>query len=112
MTYDNFFTPDDAKKELLCPLARTFGSEKLTANCRGTECALWRWQAAMADDDIFKSAIAREVALLGQERKESTGKEPQKHLLHKEAVARVMRNPEGYGVKRERGYCGLGGMPT
>jgi hypothetical protein len=32
--------------------------------------------------------------------------------FHAEAVKRVMRNPEGYRIKRELGYCGLGGPVT
>ena len=106
-----FISPEAAKKDLLCPIARTFGGEPLKGHCRGPECALWRWKPAMASDPEFKSAIVREIAFLAEEREEKTGKPASKDLLHNEAVKRVMRNPEGHGIVREEGYCGLGGLP-
>lgn len=102
----NFHTPQEMA-ERLCPLSRTFGSDKLTAKCRGEDCALWRWKPRLASDPEFVSAVNREMACLAQDAGE---KNPAK--FHKQAVTNVMRNPSGYGVVQTHGYCGLGGLPT
>jgi hypothetical protein len=107
-TMTNFVAPDAAKEGLLCPLSRTFGTDNLTSHCRGEACALWRWKPRLASDPEFQSAVKREQAVLAQE--DGTGKASL--VFHKKAVERVMRNPEGYGVVREEGYCGLGGLPS
>lgn len=104
---DLYLTPEQAAEKWLCPAARVFGEQTVQKMCRGPECAAWRWRTGLAADPDFQSAIQREMAVLAQE----AGKE---HAVgfHKKAVARVMSNPEGFGIKRERGYCGLGGVPT
>jgi hypothetical protein len=102
MTY---LTPKDAGK-MICPIARCQGTEKVQPKCVGDKCILWRWKELMASDPRFMSAIKREEALLSGE----TGKSAA--AVHKHAVANVMKYPEGYGVTRELGFCGLGGVPS
>lgn len=102
-----FRTPDDARANLVCPLARTFGAEPLKSKCRGEQCAAWRWKPMLATDGMFVSAVKREMACLAQEAGDAN---TMKH--HKTAVANVSRNPEGHGVIATEGYCGLGGLPT
>lgn len=103
----NFLTPDEAREKALCPLSRTFGTDKLSAKCRGEACALWRWKPRLASDPEFVAAVRREIACMQQDGEGSDAK-----LLHKAAVERVTRNPSGYGVVSTHGYCGLGGLPT
>lgn len=104
----NFVTPRDAARSLRCPLARTFGTNDLSAKCQGPSCALWRWKPRLASDPEFVSAVQREMACMAQE----DGRGKSAMTFHAKAVARVTRNPEGYGAIREEGYCGLGGVPT
>ena len=108
-----FISPKEAAKSLLCPLSRTFGDEPLSSTCRGDKCALWRWKPQLTSDPGWKPAIAREMALRCDEYNESiAGTTKQKRTpddFHKSAVAAVARNPEGFGITREEGYCGLGG---
>lgn len=100
-------TPDQAR-QTPCPFARTF-AQKVGPNCDADACIMWRWVPLMPDDPRFMSAINREMACLAQD----DGKGKPSAGYHKQAVANVMRNPEGYGVpaKREVGYCGLAGKP-
>ena len=102
-----FLTPEDAAKEWRCPLARTM-HEKHGAGCDGPACACWRWKPRMASDPEFTSAIKREMNALASE----DGTNKPSISFHKQAVDRVMRNPEGFGIEREFGYCGLGGFPS
>lgn len=104
----NFVTPEDASQTLLCPISRTFGRDPLSATCRGADCAVWRWKPRLASDPEFVAAVKREEAVLAQE----DGNGRSATLFHKKAVQRVLRNPEGYGIIREEGFCGLGGLPT
>jgi hypothetical protein len=104
---DIYLTPAQARETFPCPVARTF-DQKVGPNCDGDRCILWRWRAIMASDALFQSAVKREMACLAQE--EGNNKPPM--TFHKKAAANVAANPEGYGVKREVGYCGLGGVPT
>lgn len=103
MTY---ITPDEARN-YKCPVARTF-AEKIGPNCDADGCILWRWKKALASDPLFMSAVKREEACLAQE----DGKGRAGHLYHKQAVANVAKNPEGYGVKSSVGHCGLAAMPS
>lgn len=95
-------TPQEAKAQWLCPLARTFIQAGQTSvadqGCKGAVCACWRWQPIMADDPRFVKAIKAELA---------TG------ITHKAAVAKIMADREAYGIptKPERGFCGIGGAP-
>lgn len=108
----NYMTPDEARETVPCPLSRTFGKEPLTPNCRGDLCPIWCWKPRMASDPEFASAIKKEMHALAQDKSEKTGKTHNHAGFHAEAVAKVMRNPEGYGIKREEGHCGLGGPIT
>ena len=100
--------PDEAAKQWLCPLARTFGTAKASPNCQGPACALWRWMPMSANDDRFKSAVQREITALQAEKPNV-----QRQLLVKEATARVSADPDAFTFPNEtdRGYCGLGGKP-
>lgn len=89
-----------------CPIARTFNEGK-TATCDGSACILWRWREIQASDGVFTAAVQRTMACLAQE----DGKGKPASSFHKAAVAQVARDPEGYGVTTDRGYCGLGGKP-
>ncbi|MBL4898096.1 MAG: hypothetical protein JKX76_00475 [Colwellia sp.] len=106
-------TPKDAAKNLTCPLARTFGTDKLTANCRGGDCAAWRWRQPLSMPPEFMTAIKREMACLANEEQERTGKKVQADKHHKKAVTNVSHDPEAYGVPmpKDKGWCGLGGQP-
>lgn len=100
---------------LLCPLARTFGAEKLSAKCRGAECAAWRWLPMSAGDPRFMSAVKREEGLLAAEAKEKDGKEHNLSKFHNKAVARVKADPNAFTYpdsEKDRGYCGMGGPVT
>jgi hypothetical protein len=108
-----FVTPDEARKEWLCPLARTFGPEaKKGDHCSGNSCAIWRWKPPMATDPEFMVAIKREMMNLATEHQEATGKQRHHSTFHAEAVKRVSRNPSGFGISPELGFCGLGGKPS
>lgn len=101
MTYR---TPEEAAK-MACPIARITPDNK--SKCVGPDCILWRWKPRLATDPEFKSAIQREMAVLAQEAKSDNSMK-----FHKEAVANVMSDPEGFGIASERGYCGLAPVPT
>lgn len=87
-------TPEEAT-ELLCPLARTFGTKDAVPHCRGPVCAAWRWNPLSAD--ILEPHIKRRVAELGG------------GLKVKEATAWVMERREELGIptKPTHGCCGL-----
>lgn len=108
MTYH---TPKEAAK-YNCPIARTRPETNanggVKAKCSGPDCILWRWKPRLASDPEFKAAIQRECAALAQE--EGSGKAMISFL--KKATANVAADPQGYGINPERGYCGLGGVPT
>lgn len=108
----NYMTPEDAARTMVCPMHNGFRMAPKDGMCRGETCPVWRWKPRLNTDPEFKSAIIREMHLLAQEKSEVTGKKHDHSAFHKEAVARVMRNPEGYGIKREEGFCGLGGPIT
>lgn len=107
MTYR---TPEEAG-QMSCPIARTRpdldADGKIKSKCSGPDCILWRWKPRLATDPEFKSAIQREMAVLAQEAKSDNSMK-----FHKEAVANVMSDPEGFGIASERGYCGLAPVPT
>jgi hypothetical protein len=107
----NSHTPAEAAERLRCPLAATFGGD-LQAKCRGDGCAAWRWLPVMANDPRFESAIKREIACLQKEASDAGKKEPSANLLHQKAVAKINKNPAGYGITSTHGYCGVGGPPT
>ncbi|MBT9385509.1 hypothetical protein KM176_16665 [Pseudooceanicola sp. CBS1P-1] len=98
--------PEDAAKQWRCPLAKTFGAAKVTGFCAGDACAVWRWMPMSANDPRFVSAVQREIASLQEANPKAT-----KVALHKQAVARVMADPNAFTFPNEtdRGYCGLGG---
>lgn len=100
MTY---LTPEQAR-ETPCPVARTF-DKKVGPNCEAGKCILWRWRMVPASDPAFVAAVKREMACLAQE----DGQNKPAINFHKQAVANVGANPEGYGVVPTVGYCGLGG---
>jgi hypothetical protein len=107
-------TPEEAKKNLTCPLARTF-SKKVGPNCMGGNCAAWRWLPLDAKDPRFTGAISREMACLAQDEATETGKKAKPaQNYHKQAVANVRKDPEAYDVpsQPEKGWCGLGGQPS
>lgn len=110
----NFLTPEDASKKWLCPVSRTFGAKDLKQRCRGDDCALWRWKPRLASDPGYMAAILREAHVMANEWNEANkDQKPRSHMVfEKKAIAAVTRNPEGYGVHREEGYCGLGGPIT
>lgn len=107
-------TPEEAKENLLCPLARTFGTEKLTADCRAGDCAVWRWRSPLEMPPEFLPAVKREMAVLAQEETARTGKNVRADKHHKKAVANVNHDPEAYGVPmpKDKGWCGMGGQPS
>jgi hypothetical protein len=94
-------------KAKLCPIARVSGAKEPKAHCQGAACILWRWRPLMADDPRVQSAIAREIALLRGETKKPDA------FYHKEALRRVMLDPNAYTytTEKDRGWCGLGGKP-
>ncbi len=95
-------------EDQLCPLARTFGADKLQAKCRGPECAAYRELPLSASEPSFLAAVKREEASLAQDE----GKGRSANLFHKKAVANVTKDPEAYGVNMVRdGYCGFAGEP-
>ena len=102
MTYR---TPEEAAK-MACPIARITPDNK--SKCVGPDCILWRWKPRLASDAEFIAAVKREEAVLAQA--DGTGKSGA--VFHKKAVANVMRDPEGYGIASDRGYCGLAPVPT
>lgn len=103
-------TPEDAAKRLECPLARVMHKAGENGMCKGAKCAVWRFLPMLASDPPIVSAIQREMAAIAEERGD---KKPAPSTLHKEAVARVMRDPSAYAIPahHERGYCGFGGRP-
>lgn len=109
----NYRTPDEAKNEVFCPIARTFGEKaKMTNTCVGEKCALWRWKPRLVSDPGFVSAIAREMHNLALEYNEANEKKKTPEHFRKEATSAVVRNPEGFGIERDQGFCGLGGPVT
>tara|TARA_R110000868_G_scaffold237132_9_gene491647 strand:+ start:46404 stop:46748 length:345 start_codon:yes stop_codon:yes gene_type:complete len=100
--------PTEAAKQWKCPLSRTFGVPKASVGCIGADCAVWRWMPMSAEDPRFTSAVAREIAFLQTENPKTSAA-----LLHKQAVAKVMADPNAYTFPNEsdRGFCGLGGKP-
>jgi hypothetical protein len=98
---------EEASAEWPCPLARTFAETH--KGCIGGKCPVWRWQPVSADDPMFQSAVAREKQAMAEER----GKDAKPAAFHKEAVERVLANPERYSLslKPTHGWCGLGGKP-
>lgn len=103
-------TPDDAARDWLCPLARTFADPKTSLHCRGPACAAWRWiPVDVTKSTEWKSAVAAEIERMNAERASPA---PAGALAAKAAVAvyqsRVALGlPEHSGV----GYCGAGGAP-
>ena len=100
------YIKESVAKKTRCPIARTFHEGK-SANCDGSACILWRWRDIAAADPVFISAVKRAEACIATDRAE--GKSGNSY--HKEAVAQVGRDPEGWDVKTDIGYCGLGGKP-
>lgn len=100
-----YTTPEEAAK-MDCPVARIKG-DGTKGKCQGEGCILWRRKEILASNQFFMSAVQREMSCLANELND--GKNPGKY--HKEAVANVSADPEGFGVKEDRGYCGLGGKP-
>lgn len=68
---------------------------------------MWRWREISAGDPLFTSAVKRAEASIAQDNGEG---KPGSHY-HKLAVAQVARDPEGWDVTTDKGYCGLGGKP-
>lgn len=91
----------------LCPLARTF-SKRESSGCMGAACILWRWDPIPANHPIFKAALKRQMSQLALK----AGKKSSV-AFHKQAVADIMADPEGFGVPLHSGlgWCGLGGRP-
>ena len=95
-------TPNTARAEWPCPVARLWGFEKVNPKCRGDACPVWRWEPLSAADPAFKAMVQR--AISGEF---SDGK--RQH--HATAVKWVMENREELGlpVRSTHGRCGLGG---
>lgn len=94
-------TPDTARAEWPCPLARTFYDYQRTEGaCCGDECPLWRWEPLSAADPRFVAAIKARM----RETQES----------HQKAVKHVMDNRAELGLPTEPevGFCGAGGRPV
>jgi len=111
MTDTLYLSVAQARETMPCPLARTFADKK-GPNCMGDACPVWRWKPRLATDPEFSAAIKREMYSLAEQHKERTGKEKAVVGFHNKAVQRIVRNPEGYGIERKEGYCGLGGAVT
>jgi hypothetical protein len=108
-------TPTEATKRL-CPIARISARQGKTpddvpATCCGPQCTLWRWKAITTNDHRFLSAVAREAALIEEERQGKTDK-PKKSATS-EAAERVGFAVDRYIVRTDddKGWCGLGGRP-
>lgn len=93
-------TPNDAAADWLCPVARTFATTSAHANCRGEECAAWRWSPIPA------AVLAPHISKRLKETGGGTN-------AHKEACAWVMDHRQDLGIPTEptHGFCGLGGQP-
>jgi hypothetical protein len=89
-----------------CPVARIKG-DGTKGKCQGDSCIMWRRKQILSSNQYFMSAVKREMSNLALELND--GKNPMKY--HKEAVRNVDADPESFGVKEDRGYCGLGGKP-
>lgn len=107
----NYISEAEARETKPCPIARTF-AEKKGANCDGDKCPLWRWKPRLSTDPGYTSAITREMANLAQEYNQHNEKHKTPEHFRKQATAAVTRNPEGFGITREQGHCGLGGPIT
>ena len=96
--------PKTAAENWPCPIARTWGDKAVNANCRGTDCPVWRWVPLAADDSRFMEAVRKAQV---SEANGGLG------MPHKKAGAHVMAKRSDFGIptKPERGYCGLGGEP-
>ena len=106
----NYLTEAKAS-EFACPIARVSGHEKPPARCQGSKCILWRWQPIMTNDPRWKSAMAREIALLKGEHK---GEKPlSDHAANKQAAMNISSDIDAYVFRNEndRGWCGLGHKP-
>jgi hypothetical protein len=89
-------TPDDAKS-LLCPFSRTFAASPAVVGCRGPECALWRWEPITTAHPLWKDAVLKHGAELGEK------------ALYPKASAFVAQNKEILGIVPTKGFCGAGG---
>lgn len=106
----NFVKEEDASG-MECPVGRSISAT--VSGCKGSTCAVWRWRPGLASDQDFVAAVKREMECLAQDEASATGEKPKPMIsFHKQAVANVSKNPEGYGLKRTEGYCGFGGLPT
>ena len=108
-------TPAEARQKA-CPVARVSGVPEdakgnVRCECRGPDCVLWRWKPISVTDHRFLSAVARETALIEEERKASTDKP--KKSASSEAAERVGFAVDRYVIRDEndKGWCGLGGRP-
>jgi len=92
--------PEEAKK-LMCPFARTFiraGQVSLIdAGCIGPKCALWRWEPITTAHPLWKDAVLKKGAELGEK------------VPYARASAWVAENKEALGLVPTKGYCGAGG---
>jgi len=94
----HFITPEQAKDSFKCPIARCM-STKEGANCEAADCILWRWVPLSTKDPKWRSAIVAIASETGE-------KAP-----FAKAAKEVSNNPQKYGMKLSKGYCGLGGRP-
>jgi len=93
-------TPDHARANWVCPIARTFG-DKPKEKCRGEQCPIWRWRALTVDEPGYKQAVADATAMRKEDR---GGRTPTEY---------VNANRSKYGLAEVpyEGWCGLGGKP-
>lgn len=89
-------TPEQAA-EWLCPLARTFAASPSVKGCQGASCALWRWEPVSTSNPLWRAAVKAEAEKTGE-------KAP-----FPKAARVVADDLEAFGIKVERGYCGMGG---
>lgn len=83
----------------LCPFARTFSATPAFQYCRGTECAIWRWEKFTTAHPMWRDAVRAEAEKLGE-------KPP-----FAKAARIVADDPAAFGLVPNKGYCGAGGMP-
>lgn len=81
----------------LCPLARTFGQAPSHSGCRGSDCAVWRWEKITTAHPLWSQAVRAEAEKI------------QDRPPFARAARIVADDPEAFGLVPKLGYCGLGG---
>lgn len=82
-----------------CPLARTFGQAPAHAGCRGSACAVWRWEPVTTANPAWMKAVRAEAERTSE------------RAPFQKAARAVADDPAAFGLVPTRGYCGLGGKP-